>query len=52
LVTVAARTPLGRLGEPEDIVGAALFLALSASAYISGAVIPVDGGLPAGGQLG
>jgi len=49
---VAARTPLGRLGEPEDIVGAALFLASPASAYISGAVIPVDGGLTAGGPVG
>jgi NAD(P)-dependent dehydrogenase (short-subunit alcohol dehydrogenase family) len=49
---VAARTPLRRLGEPEDIVGAALFLASSASAYINGAVITVDGGLTAGGPLG
>jgi len=49
---VAARTPLRRLGEPEDVVGAALFLASSASAYISGAVITVDGGLTAGGPLG
>jgi NAD(P)-dependent dehydrogenase (short-subunit alcohol dehydrogenase family) len=49
---VAARLPLGRLGEPEDIVGAALFLASPASAYISGAVITVDGGLTAGGPLG
>jgi NAD(P)-dependent dehydrogenase (short-subunit alcohol dehydrogenase family) len=48
---VAARTPLGRLGEPEDIVGAALFLASAASAYVNGAVITVDGGLVAGGPL-
>ncbi|MCX6069570.1 MAG: SDR family oxidoreductase [Chloroflexi bacterium] len=49
---VAARTPLKRLGEPEDVVGAALFLASSASAYVNGAVITVDGGLTAGGPLG
>lgn len=49
---VAARTPLKRLGEPEDVVGAALFLASSASAYINGAVITVDGGLTASGPLG
>lgn len=49
---VAARTPLKRLGEPEDVVGAALFLASSASAYVNGAVITVDGGLNAGGPLG
>jgi NAD(P)-dependent dehydrogenase (short-subunit alcohol dehydrogenase family) len=49
---VAAHTPLQRLGEPEDVVGAALFLASSASAYVNGAVITVDGGLMAGGPLG
>lgn len=49
---VAARTPLKRLGEPEDVVGAALFLASPASAYVNGAVITVDGGLMAGGPLG
>jgi NAD(P)-dependent dehydrogenase (short-subunit alcohol dehydrogenase family) len=48
---VASRTPLGRLGEPDDIVGAALFLASSASAYINGAVLTVDGGLTAGGPI-
>ena len=36
--------PMGRCGEPEDIVGAALYLASDASAYTSGAVIKVDGG--------
>jgi NAD(P)-dependent dehydrogenase (short-subunit alcohol dehydrogenase family) len=49
---VIARTPLRRLGGPEDVVGAALFLASSASSYVSGAVITVDGGLMAGGPLG
>jgi hypothetical protein len=44
---VAARTPLKCLGEPEDVLGAAFFLASSASAYINGAVITVDGGLTA-----
>jgi NAD(P)-dependent dehydrogenase (short-subunit alcohol dehydrogenase family) len=41
----AARIPLGRLGEPGDLGGAAVFLASSASAYVTGAVLPVDGGL-------
>jgi len=36
--------PMGRCGEPEDIVGAALYLASDASAYTSGAVIKIDGG--------
>ncbi len=38
-------TPLGRFGEPEDVAGAALFLASSASDYITGAVFVVDGGM-------
>jgi NAD(P)-dependent dehydrogenase (short-subunit alcohol dehydrogenase family) len=47
---VETRTPLGRLGEVEDVVGAALFLASSASDYITGEVIVIDGGtsLPSG----
>lgn len=39
-----ARTPLGRHGEPGDIAGAALFLASSAACWITGQVLPVDGG--------
>ena len=40
--------PLGRVGEPEDVAGAALFLASDEAAWISGVVLPVDGGLTAG----
>ncbi|MFH1123541.1 MAG: SDR family oxidoreductase [Pseudomonadota bacterium] len=39
-----AVTPLGRLAETDDLVGAALFLASDASAYVSGHIILVDGG--------
>ena len=39
------RIPLGRIGEPEDIVGAAVFLASSESDYVTGTTIYVDGGL-------
>jgi len=42
---VLAHTPLGRFGEPEDVAGLALFLASSASDYVTGAVFVVDGGL-------
>ena len=39
--------PLGRFGEPEEIVGPALFLASDASAMVTGHVLAVDGGYPA-----
>ena len=41
---VLARTPAGRWGEPADFAGIAVFLASSASDFITGAAIPVDGG--------
>jgi NAD(P)-dependent dehydrogenase (short-subunit alcohol dehydrogenase family) len=43
-----AQIPLGRLGTPEDIVGAAVYLASRAGAYVSGTVLSVDGGLVGG----
>jgi NAD(P)-dependent dehydrogenase (short-subunit alcohol dehydrogenase family) len=36
--------PLGRIGRPDDVAGTAIFLSSRAGAYITGAVIPVDGG--------
>ena len=45
---IARWYPLGRVGKPEDVVGAALFLASDEAAWITGAVLPVDGGLTAG----
>jgi NAD(P)-dependent dehydrogenase (short-subunit alcohol dehydrogenase family) len=41
---VIAQTPLRRHGQPEDVVGAAVFLASEASAYVTGQVLVVDGG--------
>lgn len=38
------QTPLGRAGEAEDIAGPAIFLASAMSAYVTGTLIPVDGG--------
>ncbi|WP_313801544.1 SDR family oxidoreductase [Sphingobium sp.] len=44
-----ARTPLGRLGEPEDIAGAILFLTSPAAAWITGQTLAVDGGYTVSG---
>ena len=41
---VRRKTPARRLGLPEDLAGAAIFLASSASDFVTGAVLPVDGG--------
>ncbi len=43
-----SRTPLGRPGRPEDIVGIIIFLASAASDFITGQTIPIDGGWLAG----
>jgi len=44
---IAAHAPLGRIGRPDDMAGIAVFLASRASAYVTGAIIPVDGGISA-----
>jgi NAD(P)-dependent dehydrogenase (short-subunit alcohol dehydrogenase family) len=42
---IVASCPLGRIGEPEDMAGVAIYLASRAGAYLTGTVIPVDGGI-------
>ncbi|SEG80143.1 NAD(P)-dependent dehydrogenase, short-chain alcohol dehydrogenase family [Thermomonospora echinospora] len=42
---IAAMAPLRRIGRPDDMAGVAVYLASRAGAYVTGAVIPVDGGL-------
>jgi NAD(P)-dependent dehydrogenase (short-subunit alcohol dehydrogenase family) len=42
---IAARAPLRRIGRPDDMAGVAVYLSSRAGSYVTGAVIPVDGGL-------
>ena len=42
---IVAQTPLGRIGQPEDIAPVAVFLASPASGWLTGETIAVDGGL-------
>lgn len=44
---ILAHTPMGRLGEPDDLIGALIWLVSPAAAFVTGAVIPVDGGFAA-----
>lgn len=45
LEQIKAQTPLGRLGEPQDVADAVLFLASEAASFITGHVLVIDGGL-------
>jgi NAD(P)-dependent dehydrogenase (short-subunit alcohol dehydrogenase family) len=42
---IAAASPLGRIGRPDDMAGVAVFLSGRGGAYVTGAIIPVDGGI-------
>lgn len=48
---IVNNTPMGKFGEPEDLQGATLFLLSDASSFITGIVIPVDGGYSAFGGV-
>lgn len=41
---IIARTPLGRWGQPEDVAGAVVFLCSEQAAFITGSILPIDGG--------
>jgi NAD(P)-dependent dehydrogenase (short-subunit alcohol dehydrogenase family) len=42
---IVAACPLGRIGRPDDMAGVAVYLSGRGGAYVTGAIIPVDGGI-------
>ena len=49
--SIISHTPMGRFGEPDDLIGAALWLLSPASSFVTGIVVPVDGGFSAFGGV-
>jgi NAD(P)-dependent dehydrogenase (short-subunit alcohol dehydrogenase family) len=45
--SIIAHTPMGRFGQPEDLLGAVLWLLSPASAFVTGVIVPIDGGFSA-----
>jgi NAD(P)-dependent dehydrogenase (short-subunit alcohol dehydrogenase family) len=45
--TIIQHTPMGRFGTPEDLVGTVLWLVSPGSAFVTGIVVPIDGGFSA-----
>lgn len=49
--TILAHTPMARFGQPADLLGTLLWLLSSTSAFVTGVVVPVDGGFSAFGGV-
>jgi NAD(P)-dependent dehydrogenase (short-subunit alcohol dehydrogenase family) len=49
--SIIAHTPMGRFGEPDDLVGAVLWLLSPASKFVTGIIVPIDGGFSAFGGV-
>lgn len=49
--TILQHTPMARFGEPDDLIGTAVWLASDASRFVTGVVVPVDGGFSAYGGV-
>ncbi|HOL50139.1 MAG TPA: SDR family oxidoreductase, partial [bacterium] len=45
--TIINHTPMGKFGEPDDLIGTCIWLASKASKFVTGVVVPVDGGFNA-----
>ena len=48
---ILARTPMGRFGDPAELSGAVLWLCSDAASFVTGVVIPIDGGFSADGGI-
>jgi NAD(P)-dependent dehydrogenase (short-subunit alcohol dehydrogenase family) len=44
---IVSHTPMGRFGEPDELIGAAIWLCSDAARFVTGVVVPVDGGFSA-----
>ena len=49
--TIIDHTPMGRFGKPEDLLGSVLWLLSPAAAFVTGIMVPVDGGFSAYGGV-
>ena len=45
--SILGHTPMGRFGEPDELVGAALWLASDAASFVTGSIVAIDGGFTA-----
>lgn len=45
--TIISQTPMGRFGEPEDLIGTTLWLCSEGASFVTGVVVPIDGGFSA-----
>jgi len=45
--SIISHTPMGKFGDPEDLIGACIWLASDASKFVTGIIVPIDGGFNA-----
>ena len=45
--SIISHTPMGKFGDPEDLIGACIWLTSDASKFVTGIIVPIDGGFNA-----